>query len=126
MNPIQEQVLRKLSMLPGSSFAHLRQGESNAFSYHLKQMKEAGLVRKEGDGYVLTDKGREASRLYDTVSGEKELPPVVAALTVVQHEGKLLVQKRLKEPFFGYHSFPCGRLKVGEDSQVGCSPRIGA
>jgi len=101
---------------PNSSFNDLwdRDGESNAFAYHLKNLVDEGYVEKVNQTYALSDKGKKEIMYIDGFSGEREEAPLPVVAIVVEDKGRFLIQKRTKEPFYGYHAFPSGKIKKGE------------
>ncbi|MBI2723574.1 MAG: NUDIX hydrolase [Chloroflexi bacterium] len=47
------------------------------------------------------------------------LNPRVVAAVIVEHEGRIVLQKRAMEPRSGFWTFPGGFLEVGEDAAEG-------
>jgi len=114
---IQKQILLKLIHNPSMTFNELwgKEGESNKFAYHLKKMEEEGLVAKGEDKYGLTTEGKKLSAFIEGDTGEKAAFPTLTVVALVEKEGKLLCQKRLKEPFFGYWGFISGKINFGQN-----------
>ncbi len=119
LHPIQTKALRVLLFQVVGTFGELNvdQVPSDQFSFHVRQLTGSGFLHKTEDGkYVLTPMGKEYANRLDTES----LTPIVerqAKLTVlvfVEHKGKILVQERLKESYYGYHGGITGKIKYGE------------
>jgi len=113
---MKHEILKKLMFNPGISFNELwgNDGESNAFAYHLKSLVDEGYVDKKNQTYALSDKGKKEIMYIDGFSGEKEETPLPVVAIVLENDGRFLIQKRTKEPFYGYHAFPSGKIKKGE------------
>ena len=81
---------------------------------------EANLVEKIGKGYKLTNFGKEFANRFDTdsqkVTYEKQAKISVLPCGVKKEGGvvKYLIQQRLKQPFYGYHGFMSGKVRLGE------------
>ena len=122
---IKKKVFQKLMHNPGISFNQLwaKEGESNTFSYHLKQLIEENLIEKKLDGYYLTLEGKKIAISLDGSSGELKKQPLISILMVVfNNEGQILLYQRLKEPFFGIYGFPGAKLDFGE-TVLDCAKR---
>lgn len=119
MHPAQVAILHALLFRPSANFAELQKASeltSDHFNFHLKQMIEQKLVRKNSDGaYTLTTSGKEYANRFDTDERVVERQPKVAVLLRVQREdGKMLCQQRLKQPFYGFWGRPTGKIRWGE------------
>ena len=118
-HPVQFEILRALLFRPEAKFSQLNlSGLTNDhFTFHIKKLVERGLVLKNGVKYGLTDKGKEFANRLDTEVNKIERQAKLAVLVVgVQAGGevKYLVQKRLKQPYYGFHGFVSGKIKWGE------------
>jgi ADP-ribose pyrophosphatase YjhB (NUDIX family) len=117
---LRRTIILKLIHNPRMSYNQLwdKQGDSNLFAYHLKKLEEEGVVAKHDDGYGLTQEGRKLSTFIEgDTGGRAELitPTVIIMLTRTNENGETMVlgQERLKEPFYGYWSFPSGKINMG-------------
>lgn len=112
---IRKQIFLKLIHTKEAKFSELwdKSVESNAFTYHLKKLEQDGLIEKKGDAYSLTFKGRQESAFIEGDSGERALMPTLTVVVMVKDNNRVLVQKRLKEPFYGYHGFISGKINFG-------------
>lgn len=112
---LQREILLKLIHNPSLSFNQLwaKQGNSNKFAYHLKRLEETGLIQKNKTRYKLTDEGRKLSAFIEGSSGHKAEMPTLAHVLIVKKGNKMLCQKRLKEPFYGYWGFISGKINFG-------------
>ncbi|MFA6249923.1 MAG: NUDIX hydrolase [Candidatus Shapirobacteria bacterium] len=121
LHPIQAQVLKTLLFKLQARFAELNLTglTTDLFSFHLRQLRNDKLIQKNGDGgYELTRVGKEFANRLDTESLNIEKQAKVAVLVMPQKtiKGKIyyLVQKRLKQPFFGYSGFLTGKVRWSE------------
>ncbi|MBI4144875.1 NUDIX domain-containing protein [Candidatus Woesearchaeota archaeon] len=113
---IQRSIILKLIHNPSLSFNELwdKQGESNKFAYHVNKLEAVGLIVKIDDGkYRLTDEGRKLSAFIEGDTGGQAAFPTLTIFQLVWHDGKLLCQKRLKEPFYGTWGFVSGKQNFG-------------
>jgi len=113
---IQRAILLKLIHNPELTFNELwdKQGESNKFAYHVNKMEAVGLIAKNPEGkYVLTDEGKKLSAFIEGATGGRSEFPTLTIFQIVWKDGRLLCQKRLKEPFYGMWGFVSGKQNFG-------------
>jgi 8-oxo-dGTP diphosphatase len=115
----QTAILRELLFLPEASFSALQKTvnfDSDHFKFHVKRLVETGYIIKNADGkYSLTAKGKEYANKLDTDQGVIERQPKSAVIIVLQNDSQqVLVQERLKHPFYGYIGYPGGKIRWGE------------
>ncbi len=115
-NEIKKMILQKLIFNPELSFSQLwdKSVESNKFTYHLKTMLKDDLIIKTRDKYSLTKKGIDFVTYVDSSKVEVAKQPLVVVFCVVRNGNKILVNRRLKEPFYGYCGTPGGKVSFGE------------
>ncbi len=122
LHSVQMKILHRLLFATELRFRDLKVEEltTDHLSYHINKLIEVGLVSKSDIGtYALTDKGKEYANRMDekTFSTEKQSKTVVLVRVVrLNNEGRLeyLVNKRLKQPFYGYVGFHTGKTREGE------------
>ncbi len=116
-------ILRELLFNPGTRFTDLNVENltSDHFSYYVKKLLEDGLVVKNDGGlYSLSHKGKEFANTMDDETSSIEKQPKVAVLVICTRDdpktGKpqLLIQRRLKEPYYGYQGFFTGKVRFTE------------
>jgi ADP-ribose pyrophosphatase YjhB (NUDIX family) len=71
------------------------------------------IIRKENGHYSLSDLGQKLSAFIEGDTGKKAVFPTFANVLIIEEDGKFLVQKRLKEPFFGYWGLISGKINFG-------------
>lgn len=110
-------ILRELLFLPVAQFSELQKKtslESDHFKFHIAQLVKIGYVEKIGGRYQLTQRGKEYANKLDTDKSVIERQPKSAVIIVVQDDDKVLVQERLKHPYFGFWGYPGGKIRWGE------------
>jgi predicted transcriptional regulator len=117
----QTAILRELLFKPDASYSELRKKtglESDHFKFHLRRLVEIDLTAKNASGrYCLTPKGKEYANKIDTDRGVIERQPKSAVIIVLQNEqGNVLVQQRLKQPFYGFWGYPGGKIRWKNNS----------
>lgn len=121
LHEIQRSILNKLLFKKEARFSQLKEVEieSDQFNFHLKRLLELELVEKnKNKKYELTVKGKEYAKRFDTQKAKLEKQAKVGVLIVVEREEnenkEYLIQKRLKQPYYGYHGFITGKVGWGE------------
>jgi 8-oxo-dGTP diphosphatase len=118
IHPAQTQILRELLFVPSARFADLQKLTalgSDHVKFHIARLVEVGYVVKSSQGdYSLTTAGKEYANKLDTDRNLIERQPKSAVILVLENEGKLLVQERLKHPYYGFWGFPGGKIRWGE------------
>lgn len=114
-------ILRHMLFHPNSRFKDLNASDlsSDHLSYYIKSLKALGLLERQMDGkYYLTSKGKELANTMDTDKMIIEKQPKVAVLLFAERKfrGKvqIVLQKRLKTPYFGFEGCPTGKVRFGE------------
>lgn len=93
---------------------------SDTFKFHLRKLVRLGYVAKLENGqYHLTLHGKEYANNLNEPLGITEKQPKVSVLLVIAEPGAdgstlYLVQKRARNPFYGYWGEIHGRTKWGE------------
>ena len=98
--------------------------ETNLFSYHLKVLLKADYVTKSDLGYTLSRRGL----IYvDRVSVEKmrvrTQPKIITMLLVQDGYGKVLLQRRTKQPYINTWTLPYGKLHIDDVSVLDAARR---
>lgn len=122
IHPAQVEILRSLLFSPEESYSALCEHtrlSSDHFNFHIKKLVELDLVTKVGKNYTLTAKGKEHANRLDTDDRTIEKQPKAAVLVLPTRVNKagtaeFLVQKRLKQPFFGFYVCLTGKIRWGE------------
>lgn len=123
IHPIQAEIIKRLLLVQSARFAELKPVEvqSDQFTFHIKQLSEAGVIEKKDDGsYHLTPEGKDYANRFDIDSGvaktEKQAKLGVLVIPTRKTENGLeyAMQERLKQPFFGFRGFVTGKIKMGE------------
>lgn len=80
----------------------------------LRELVEEGLVREKNKTYSLTSEGLKHAAYMQDHNLTKVEQPLMAVFSVVRRGGEVLLNRRKKQPFFGYIGFPGGKLELGE------------
>jgi len=115
----QTAILRELLFKIDASYSELRKKsglESDHFKFHIRRLLETSYINKNTVGrYQLTPKGKEYANKIDTDHGVIERQPKSAVIIVVKNSrGEVLVQERLKHPYYGFWGYPSGKIRWGE------------
>lgn len=114
----QTNILRGLLFTHEASFSELQKKsglESDHFKFHIARLKDAGHIFKSATGkYSLTVQGKEYANKLDTDKNIIERQPKSAVIIVLQKDNTVLVQERLKHPYFGFWGYPGGKIRWGE------------
>lgn len=122
IHPAQVQILKSLLFVTESSYSELMRStglESDHFNFHLQSLVKLGYIAKSpSNAYTLTTMGKEHANKLDTDANTIERQPKVTVLLNVLRESErgleLLVQQRLKQPFYGFWGIPTGKIRWGE------------
>ncbi|MEO5948995.1 MAG: NUDIX domain-containing protein [Candidatus Saccharimonas sp.] len=98
--------------------------ETNLFSYHLKLLQKSDYVTKTEKGYMLSRRGLV---YVDRVNAEKmrvrTQPKIITMLLVQDGYGKVLLQRRTKQPYINTWTLPYGKLHIDDISVVEAARR---
>lgn len=120
MHFIRKEILKKLMFKTKLRFSELQIEEitSKHFNYHLKELIKEGLIVKDVQYYILTNKGKDFIGKLDERGMKLEKQPKVSVAIIVTREGKngkeLLLSKRLKQPYYGKVGGFTGKVRFGE------------
>lgn len=117
----QTTILRELLFHTSAGFTDLQKSTdltSDHFNFHIARLIEFGLVEKVSKGrYKLSLAGKEYANKLDTETNSIERQPKISVIVVAwQDESKkvLLMQERLKNPYYGFWGYPTGKITWGE------------
>ncbi|HOU75919.1 MAG TPA: NUDIX domain-containing protein [Candidatus Dojkabacteria bacterium] len=130
MHEIQIYILTSLLKNNSSTFTSMKPPdiENDQYNYHLKYLISQEFIVKNNRNYQLTMKGKKFISNLDVFGKMQQFFKVSVALFVVRNnpdnpsEKQMLVQKRLRHPFYGdIHGF-AGKIRLGE-TVVECTKR---
>lgn len=121
----QKALVKKLTLTPkGKRFNDLiiRGLESEHMNYHLKKLVEIGFVEKSEELYILTDSGKDYSNLLDdgmTVTEKQPKTSIIIWGVRKNSKGEVehLLNKRLRQPYYGKVGRITGKVLFGETLQ---------
>lgn len=116
MHEIQKEILKKLSNTKKARYSELKRKdlEGNVFSYHLKSLIKENYITQKDDGYGLSPKGKHLADRVSYINFNERIQPKIVTMVVLKNNGKYLLYKRKKQPFFGYVGFPYGKIHLDE------------
>lgn len=121
LHQLQMVILRKMMSLPYARFRDLKiEGLStDHLSYHIKTLLKLGLMLRDVNGhYRLTDLGKEyVGRIDERTAMIEAQGKRGALIRCMKKDGRktlYLVNRRLKQPFYGFVGFHTGKIKEGE------------
>ncbi|MBP6037882.1 MAG: NUDIX hydrolase [Candidatus Saccharimonas sp.] len=117
----QMKILRELLLAQQLGFAQLAKAAgltNDHANFHIKKlinMQYVEHVPKDYGQYRLTRAGKRYANGMDTDTHELEhQPKLTVDLAIERADGKFIVQERQKQPYYGYHGFPTGKIRWGE------------
>jgi hypothetical protein len=112
---IQKSILLKLIHTPEATFTELlgNERDSNKFAYHLGGLEKSNIILKKDGKYSLSTEGKKISAFIEGDTGSKAAFPTFTHVLIVKDGDKILAQKRLKEPFYGYWGLISGKINFG-------------
>lgn len=123
MHEIRHHILKKLSQASRATYSDLRPMvvQSNAFAYHLKTLKEEGLLTEKlskADNkkwYSLSSKGKlYVDKISFDITGERIQPKIVNLLVIQKGKNEYLFYTRKRTPFIDHIGFPYGKIHLEE------------
>jgi 8-oxo-dGTP pyrophosphatase MutT (NUDIX family) len=98
--------------------------DTNLFSYHLKLLLKNDFVVKDEQGYTL---GHRGMQYVDRVQQDKMVvrtqPKIITMLLVQDGYGKVLLQKRTKQPYINSWTLPYGKIHIDDASVLQAAKR---
>lgn len=135
LHEAQTSILRELLFAPQAGFAELQKPTgltSDHFMFHVNRLMEIGFVEKIGRGqYRLTIAGKEYANRLDTdertIERQAKISVLVVPVRLRGGEGgpvEYMMQRRLKQPFFGRYGFTSGKIRWGETIAEGAAREL--
>lgn len=114
----QVDILKELLFVPEASFSELQKIaglSSDHFKFHSNKLLNDGYIERRNGKYILTPSGKEYANKLDTDSNTIERQPKSAVIIVLFNDKEqVLVQERLKHPYYGFWGYPGGKIRWGE------------
>jgi 8-oxo-dGTP pyrophosphatase MutT (NUDIX family) len=98
--------------------------DTNLFSYHLKLLMKQEYIVKDEKGYTLGSKGlRYVDRVRADDIRVRTQPKIITMLLVQEGYGKVLLQKRTKQPYINTWTLPYGKLHIDDATVIDAARR---
>lgn len=123
---IQRSIVEYLMLHEYARFRDLRPKnvDTNLFTYHLKLLQKANYIVKTDSGYTL---GRRGLIYVDRVTlGKMRLrtqPKIITMLLIQDGYGKVLLQRRTKQPYINTWTLPYGKIHIDDASVFDAAKR---
>ena len=116
---IQKYILSYLTYHKIARFRDLQppKVKTNLFTYHLKLLIKNDMVEHVDDGYTLTILGLAyIDRLNDDGEFAYRQPKMVTMFVIQDSDGKILLERRTKQPYIDTWTLPNGKLSIDDES----------
>ena len=98
--------------------------DTNLFSYHLKLLQKSGYIAKTDQGYTLAEKGLQyVDRVNTNEMKLRTQPKIITMLLIQDGYGKVLLQKRQKQPYINTWTLPYGKIHIDDESVLAAARR---
>jgi len=120
LHSTQVSILQNIMYSNGLRFSQLKPNdtESNKFTFHLEKLIQDNWIKKTGNLYTLTEKGKELAGRMDLgdskVKNQAKISVVMVCINTNTQPKKYLLYTRLKSPFYKFQGFPTGKVQEGE------------
>lgn len=113
---IQRHIVLSLRQYGALSYQTLKPDgiEGNAYNYHLRLLKKAGLIVVKESHYELSPTGFLVADAYSSTTKRLMLRPHMYTMLCVTSGDKVLLYEATRAPLKGYISFPSGKLHFGD------------
>lgn len=118
---IQRQLLMALRQHGQQTYQQIKPDglEGNAYNYHLKMLKQAGLVATADSYYSLTPLGSLVTDAFSHDTQRLVLRPNFYIYPLVVSEGHVLAYRPSRMPTKNYITLPSGKLHAGDSLEQG-------
>ena len=89
--------------------------EGNAFNYHLRNLKKAGLIDTLEDLYELTATGHLVADGFSSPVARLMLRPYAHTAIIATSGSKILLYCATRQPLNGLLTLPSGKMRYGDD-----------
>jgi ADP-ribose pyrophosphatase YjhB (NUDIX family)/predicted transcriptional regulator len=102
---------------------HLNERDSGKINYHIKQLKNQGLIKNDKGFYCLTKKGMQFA-LYVNLLQLKEKYPIPVVLVTILQNKKILLAKRSRMPCKDHWGLPGNEILYAESPIIAAKKEI--
>jgi ADP-ribose pyrophosphatase YjhB (NUDIX family) len=117
---IQRQIMMRLRQDGDQSYQALKPDgvEGNAFNYHLRSLKQAGLIDSNDAVYSLTPTGHLVADGFSSPVARLMMRPYAHTALLVTSGTKILLYKATRQPLRDVYCLPTGKMRYGDDLQT--------
>lgn len=123
---IQRSIVGHLMCNEYARFRDLRppRVDTNLFSYHLKLLLKSDYVVKTDNGYTLGRRGLQyVDRVQQASMAVRTQPKIITMLLIQDGYGKVLLQKRAKQPYINAWTLPHGKIHLDDATVLDAARR---
>lgn len=128
-HPIERDILQFLTTCESARFSDMRPSkvDTNLFTYHLKLLVKAGYVAKIETRYTLSSLGLNyIERVNYDASVLRTQPRLTTKLLIQDGYGKVLLEKRTRQPNINTWELPTGEMRIDDESIIDAAGRMAA
>lgn len=118
LHPSQMKILTNLMYQSTSRYTEIKPEagmENNTYQYHLNNLINLGLVKKNNNQYSITKDGKKfALSITSEHSRINEQAQIGVAFGCIQNNKQILIYTRLKQAYYGCQGLPTGKIKKGQ------------
>lgn len=132
LHKVQVSILYSLRHRESARYSELMRPtglESDVFKFHIRNLRQLGLIEKTENGYALTAHGKEfANNLDESARTRQKQPKLTLRICLSRQndngETQYLFQERLRNPFWGYWDTIGGPILWGESIEEAASREL--
>lgn len=123
---IQRQIIMRLRQQGDQSYQTLKPDgvEGNAYNYHLRQLRQSGLIEGSKDKYTLTARGFLVSDGFSSPAARLMMRPYAHTSVLVTSGDKILLYKATRQPLKDIYTIPSGKMRYGDDLRISLSREL--
>jgi len=124
-HPLQKHIIDVLTYQEFARFSdlNLAKTDTNVFSYHLKVLVKAEVIKKVGDTYTLSQKSFTYIDNLTKYSSSNQ-PKILCMVLIQNSEGDVLLWKRHKQPYIDRWTLPYSKILASDSSALEGGKRV--
>jgi len=124
-HPLQKHIIDVLTYRESARFSELKlsKTDTNVFSYHLKVLLQADVIKKVGDTYILSQNSFSYIDNLTKYTSSNQ-PKILCMLLIQNSEGDVLLYKRHKQPYIDRWTLPYSKILLTDGSVLDAGRRV--